>query len=458
MSDWVERETAASSMQDIRHKDRLRRVLQRLSDQPTQSIPGACQQWSDTLGVYRFLDNPRVDQHRILSGHQASTIERIGAEKVVLVVQDTTFLEYGVTRSKPGFGTMKETEHEQYLLHPTVAFTPQRLNLGVLEAKLWQRPEQRVGHLRASKPIEEKESYRWLESYRAACQVQRACPETLIVNVADREGDIHEVFLEATSEPKEEKAEFLIRAKCNRRIAKGDENSYLWEEMQAARSLGRLAIDLPPAPGRKARRVNLTVKAKPVTFNRARRPGGMLPPARVWAVYVKEIRAPKGESPIEWMLLSSVPAEDFEQAQRLVDWYRCRWEIELYFRILKQGCKIEQLRLETDRRLLNAITVYLIIAWRIHVLTMASRSYPDLSCERFFEPTEWQTIYLMQTRKPPPKKPPTLRTMTRYLAQLGGFLARKHDGEPGTKTIWQGYQRLNDYMSAIELSRAVECR
>jgi hypothetical protein len=91
-------------------------------------------------------------------------------------------------------------------------------------------------------------------------------------------------------------------------------------------------------------------------------------------------------------------------------------------------------------------------------VTMASRSYPELSCERFFEQREWQTIYLMQTQKPPPKKPPGLRTMTRYLAQLGGFLARKHDGEPGTKTIWQGYQRLNDYMSAIEFSRTAEYR
>jgi hypothetical protein len=458
MSNWVERETVASSMQDVRHKNRLQKVLHRLSDKPTHSIPGACQQWSDTLAAYRFLDNPRVDHRRILSGHKASTVERIGAHEVVLLVQDTTFLEYGITQSKPGFGTMKVTEHEQYLLHPTVAFTPERLNLGVLEVKLWQRPEERVAHLRSNKPIEEKESYRWLESYRVACEVQRACPETLIVNVADREGDIHEVFLEATTEPREEQAEFLIRAKCNRRIAKGDENSYLWEEMQAARPLGRLVFDLPAAPGRKARRVNLTVKAKPVTFNRARRPGGMLPSAKVWAVYVKEIRPPKGESPIEWMLLSSVQAEDLEQAKRLVDWYRCRWEIELFFRILKQGCRIEQLRLETDQRLLNGIAVYLIIAWRIHALTMASRSYPELSCERFFEPREWQTIYLMQTRKPPPKKPPGLRTMTRYLAQLGGFLARKHDGEPGTKTIWQGYQRLNDYMSAIELSRAVDYR
>jgi hypothetical protein len=137
MSDWVERETAASSMGDVRHENRLKKVLQSLSDKPTQSIPAACQQWSDTLGVYRFLENPRVDHERILSGHKAATVERIRAQDVVLLVQDTTFLEYGVTQGKPGFGTLKVTEHDQYLLHPTVALTPARLNLGVLDVKLW---------------------------------------------------------------------------------------------------------------------------------------------------------------------------------------------------------------------------------------------------------------------------------------------------------------------------------
>src|SRR3970040_2638329 len=112
MSNWVERETAASSMQDVRHKNRLKKLLRRLSDKPPQSIPAAGQQGCATLAAYRFLDNPKVDHRRILSGHKASTVERIRAHEVVLLVQDTTFLEYGRAHGKPGFGTMKVTEHE----------------------------------------------------------------------------------------------------------------------------------------------------------------------------------------------------------------------------------------------------------------------------------------------------------------------------------------------------------
>jgi hypothetical protein len=171
---------------------------------------------------------------------------------------------------------------------------------------------------------------------------------------------------------------------------------------------------------------------------------------QLWAVYARERKPPKGEEPIEWLLLTSVPVEDFSGACLVVQWYRARWEIELFFRVLKQGCQIERLRLETPHRLLNALAIYLIIAWRIHTITMLGRAYPDASCEVVFEPREWRTIYLMQYQSPPPDPPPSLRDTVRALAQLGGFLARTGDGEPGIKAIWQGYQRLHDFLYAIE--------
>ena len=148
-------------------------------------------------------------------------------------------------------------------------------------------------------------------------------------------------------------------------------------------------------------------------------------------------------------------AEDLTMAKSIVAWYRNRWEIEIYFRTLKHGCTVEDLRLETDRRLLNGIAVYLIVAWRIQNITMASRSYPNKTCKIIFTDQEWKTIYLMRNKKKPPKIPPKLNEMTRMLAQLGGFLARKHDGEPGVKTIWRGYRRLKEYSEAIQLAQQV---
>jgi len=455
MSTWVAGEMAESQMHDARHAKRLAALLRRLGEQPVSSIPRACHGWAETVAAYRFLDNPAVGFPEILSGHKAATLERIRSQAVALLVQDTSFLNYGTLQPKVGMGTVKECIGEEYLLHTTVAFTPERVNLGVLGAKLWQRPEEPVAHERARKPIEEKESYRWLEGYTLACAVQQACPQTVVVSVADCEGDIQEWFLDAMNRPAEERAEFLIRAKCNRRLAPGTAHGYLWEEMQAARPLGKLTFKLSRQADRPARRVTLRVKALPVTFYGARRPGGRLPPVQVWAIYALELKPPKGEESIEWLLLTSVPVSNFSEACLVMQWYRARWEIELFFRVLKQGCQIERLRLETAHRLLNALAIYLIIAWRIHTITMMGRTYPEVSCEVVFKPREWQTIYMMQYRSRPPVQPPPLRDTVRALAQLGGFLARTGDGEPGIKSIWQGYQRLHEFIYAVEMHLAV---
>jgi Transposase Tn5 dimerisation domain/Transposase DNA-binding len=455
MSTWVTEEMAESQMHDARHAKRLAKLLSELSERPVSSIPSACRGWAETVAAYRFLDNPHVGFEEILSGHKQAALERIRAQEVALLVQDTSFLNYGTLQPKAGMGTVKEKVRDEQLLHTTVAFTPERVNLGVLGAKCWQRPEQPVGHKRKHKPIEEKESYRWLEGYALACEVQQACPQTVVVSVADCEGDIQEWFLDAMNRPAEKRAEFLIRAKCDRRLAPGPEPRYLWEVMQRARPLGKLTFELSRQADRSARRVTLRVKAMPVTFNGARRPGGRLPPVQLWAVYALELKPPRGEEPIEWLLLTSVPVEDFAGACLMVRWYRARWEIELFFRVLKQGCQIERLRLETTHRLLNALAIYLIIAWRIHTITMLGRACPDASSEIVFEPREWQTIYTMQYQSPPPDQPPPLRDTVRALAQLGGFLARTGDGEPGIKSIWQGYQRLYEFIYAVETYLAV---
>jgi Transposase Tn5 dimerisation domain/Transposase DNA-binding len=455
MSPWVAEEMTESQMHDARHGKRLATLLSELSERPVNSIPSACHGWAETVAAYRFLENPHVGFEEILSGHKQATLGRIRTQEVALLVQDTSFLNSGTLQPKAGMGTVKERVRDEYLLHTTVAFTPERVNLGVLGATLWQRPEQPVGHKRKRKPIEEKESYRWLEGYALACEVQHACAETVVVSVADCEGDIQEWFLDALGRADKERAEFLIRAKCNRRLAPGAVHSYLWEEMQAARPLGKLTFKLSRQADRPPRQVTLAVTARPVTFQGARRPGGRLPSVQVWAVYAKEDKPPKGEDPIEWLLLTSVPVESFAGARLVMQWYRARWEIELFFRVLKQGCQIERLRLATAHRLLNALAIYLIIAWRIHTITMMGRAYPDAPCDIVFEPHEWQTIYTMQFHNPPPPQPPPLRDTIRALAQLGGFLARRGDGEPGIKSIWQGYQRLHDFIHAIETHLAV---
>ena len=456
MSDWVEAELAACQRHDVRHTKRLARLLGRLSEQSVGSIPMACHGWAETMAASRFLHHPDIGVQEILSGHTHATRQRIRAQEVVLLVQDTTFLHDGTTRPKVGMGTVKITTREEYLLHLTVAFTPDRVNVGVVGMKVWQRPEEPVAQQRKSKPIEEKERYRWLEGYRSACEITQTCPATLVVNMADREGDIQEWLVDAMRREPDQRAEVIIRAKCNRRLAPGAAQRYVWAEMQQTPALGTRTLARARQPDRPPRQVTLAVTATQVTFHGARRPGGKLPPVEVSAVYAKELSPPQDEAPVAWLLLTSLPVRDCASACTVVHWYRCRWEIALFFRVLKQGCQIEQVRVQTEQRLLHALAIYVIVAWRIHAITMAGRAYPAMSCEVVFEPREWHTLYTMQHHSHPPPTPPSLREMVRSLAQLGGFFARKGDGEPGINTSWQGYQRLHDFIYAVDTYRTVQ--
>jgi hypothetical protein len=137
-----------------------------------------------------------------------------------------------------------------------------------------------------------------------------------------------------------ERAGFISRAKCHRRLATGTEPRSLWEVMQQARAVGRIMVERARQPERPPRPVTLCVAVKRVTFQGARRPGGRLPPVEIVAVDVKEYRPPAGEEPIAWLLRTSLPVADFPSACTVVQWYRCRWQIALFFRVLKRGCQI----------------------------------------------------------------------------------------------------------------------
>lgn len=447
--DWVDREVAGAQMKDQRLKSRLGQVLSQLSREPERSIPGACKQWGDVLGAYRFFDNDRVQVADILSGHKSATLARMADQQVVLVAQDTTFLSFERQQAKEGFGTIKETVRDEHLLHVNVAFTAGRVNLGVLSAQLWQRPEAAIAQTRRQRPTKQKESQRWLDGYAVACEVQTRYPHKWVISIADREGDIREWYELAENTAQPRCASYIVRAKQERRIEiEDDEQGHLWEWMAERPILGRYEIEVAAKGGQPARRAQMQVRASEVTLSG--RLGGAMQPVTVHAVLASEQSTPSGTSPIRWMLLTNIPADSYESARAIIEWYRCRWEIEILFRVIKNACHIEALRLQSAPRLYNAIAVYLIIAWRLHMLTMLAREQPQLACTEVLSDQEWQTIYLMHKRKPPPKQPPSLREATRMLAGLGGFLGRKGDGEPGTKTIWIGYTNLLAYITAID--------
>jgi hypothetical protein len=168
-------------------------------------------------------------------------------------------------------------------------------------------------------------------------------------------------------------------------------------------------------------------------------------------VLVSEVDPPAGDEPVEWLLITSLPVHDIEQVRLIVQYYCGRWMIEVFFRVLKSGCRVEERRFEQMDRLLACLAVYLIVAWRTLYVCRLGRSCPEMSCEAVFEPAEWKSVWKVVQREDPPNEPPPLGMMVRLVAQLGGYVNRKRTDPPGPQTVWIGLQRMHDFALCWQL-------
>ena len=202
MSNWIFEELKTVELGDKRLNSRCHLLLERLSSKPELSIPSACNGWNETMAAYRFFENKSVSMGLILDAHKKSTIDRIKEESVVLLIQDTTELDYSQNTQLSGAGPLNYTHRLGFLLHPTLAVTPARVCLGIVGAKFWSRAEVGLGvrNKRGQRPLEEKESYRWIEGCKLAREVASSAKGSQLVSIADREGDIYEYFLEKRAE------------------------------------------------------------------------------------------------------------------------------------------------------------------------------------------------------------------------------------------------------------------
>ncbi|MFO7694839.1 MAG: IS4 family transposase [Vicinamibacterales bacterium] len=452
--DWIEAEVGGAELGDRRLTARLLQMTGMFYGKPTANIPGECGSAAATKAAYRFLDNEAVDWQAILKPHFSATEERVRAESVTLVVQDTTFLNYTSHPNTTGLGPIG-TEHQDLaglVLHGTMAFTPAGTPLGLLDAQCWAREGYGSRHERHEKPIEDKESYKWIESYRAASAVQKRCRTSRLVVVADREADIHELFAEQAGT--RHGADLLIRAERarNRRVIDDDDNhDYLWATLAAQPVLDTREVMVRPREGRPGRQARLEVRWTRVTLHPPKRKS-KLEPVPVWAVYAYEPEAPDGAEALEWMLLTTVEVKDKADASERLGWYERRWGIEVYHRVLKSGCRIESRQLENAHRLRNCMAIDMIVAWRIYYLTMLGKETPDVPCTVYFADAEWKALATFTARaKEPPKAPPTLHEAVGMIGALGGHLGRAGDEEPGAEVLWRGMARLADLAVAYEL-------
>ena len=453
-ADWTEEEFGRVQFFDERLKSRLFTLAADFFAQPGELVPQVCGgSKGKTKAAYRFFQNGNVDMQKLLRPHIESTIERLRSHKVILAVQDTTSLNY--TGHPPeGVGPIDNSQNSAVglELHDTMAFTPDGTPLGLLDVQCWARDPNDIGKTRRrhSLPIEEKESKKWLLSYRAVAEIQRICPGTMLVSVGDREADIYELFHEAAKDPSGPK--LLIRAERarNRKVIDEDKKEDLWNRMEVESVAGLIDVAVPRRGSRPSRTARLQVRFAQVMLNTPST--SKLPPLKIWAVYAREVGyGIEITEPIDWMLLTSVKTESFEDACERLNWYARRWGIEIYHRTIKSGCRIEDRRLDDAQSIQACLAIDLVVAWRVYWLTMVGREKPETPCNQILSEDEWHVLSAWATGRIADTVPSTKQAM-HWIGKMGGWLSRGKTDNPGTTCMWRGLGRLPSMAQGYRLA------
>lgn len=426
---------------------------------------------ADTQAAYRFFNNKKVSAQVLIGAHQEQILLRSQKQKRILLAQDTSELDYTKNTTLEGSGAiaLSKSNRKGFFLHAHYVMDANHVPLGVWDLDFGTFDAEEIGKKdqRRHLPIEEKTSYRWLEGYRKACDLQAKTPDTEVLSLADREGDIFEIYTEhqARLARGERPAGFIIRAKENRALLDNKTHQdiaagYLLEQDPLHEPLGSIKVELrsqkkiarkhgkKTAYQREAREATLEVRAYPVTPRPPKRVGKKLPILKLWLVTAKERHHPEDQPPIDWTLITNKPIATLAEATEVIADYNGRWGIEVFFRTLKTGCKVEKLRLKKSSALQASIALYSIIAWRLNFLVEHSRRNGNQPCSRYFSKEEWESTLAIITKQPPPEEPVSLREFIEEVAILGGYLGRKSDPPPGPQALWQGLQKVFNYAEA----------
>ena len=331
------------------------------------------------------------------------------------------------------------------MMHSTLVVSAAGLPLGLLTHELWVRAgyKEQSSRERKNTALEEKESYRWITALQKTAE--RIPATTTVVTLCDREADIYEFLAEA----QRLEAKFVVRAAWDRHLNHPD-YPRLWPLVEAQAIAGSVTLDLLPRKTRAARTARLAIRFTLVPLAPPQRHriavSVPLPLLSVYAVHVKELAPPPDEPAVEWMLLTNVPVQSFADACERVEWYRNRWHVEEFHKILKSGCRVETCRLQTAPRLIRYVTLTSVIAWRLYWFTYLNRTAPTDEATPMLTAGELAALQTLNPEEDSSSTAPlTVRDALRRIAKLGGFLGRRHDGEPGITAIWRGWQRLSDF-------------
>jgi hypothetical protein len=440
--EWSEAEFRGVELGDKRLETRLKRIAGELAALPEAPINQASEDWAATKAAYRFFQNERATSEAIFKPHAKRAIQRMRGAAVILAIQDTSYLNFSAHRKTRGLGPIGDSrsDNQGLVMHSTLAVTLEGLPLGLITSKIWAREgySEQTDEERKETPIEEKESYRWLEGLKETGA--KVPTGTRVVTICDRECDIYEFFITA----QDHKAEFVVRASWDRHL-NHPEFGQLWEQLEAQQCGGSYKVSVIQNENRAARTAQVEVRFSEVELRPPKRKEQKLPVVRLWAVYVSEPDPPRKAEPIEWMLLTNIPVASFRSASEKISWYCCRWQIEVFHKILKSGCTVEDCRLETADRLCRYITLMCIVAWRIFWMTYIRRTDPKASATKILTQHELQTLSALEHGAADNNNTKmSVAQAVIAIAKLGGFLARKHDRYPGPTVLWRGWAVLQN--------------
>jgi hypothetical protein len=450
-ADWAITEFGGAALGDQRRTACLVRMASVLARRADRSLPEAVGDPALLKATYRFLENAAIEPGAIVASHVEATLERVAEAAVVLAVQDSTQVDWTAHRATRGLGQIGNGRGRGIVVHSTLALTPARVPLGLLAQTDWVRPlDAPRAPARHRLPVAEKESRKWLESLEAVVAAHAACPQTHFISIGDREADMYELF--ALARPVG--VDLLVRACRDRSLVDADgSRRRLRTVLAAAPVTATVEVPVPRQAGRPARTARLCLRWHPITLPPVKRRGlthpDPLPLGAVWAV---EEHPPLGSPPLDWCLLTTLPLTTTQMAITCLDYYAARWTIEVYHKVLKSGCALEQRQLEDLDHLQRCRAVFGVIAWYVLFATLLARTQPDLPCTLLLDEAEWQALYChIHHALVLPAAPPTLAQAVRWIAQLGGFLGRTSDGQPGVTVLWRGFPHLFDLAAMYRL-------
>lgn len=445
--------SACGRLGDVRLERRATRMVEQFRDQPECTIPQATANRNDMDAAYHFFANPRVTPGGVLNNFLPQTQKLIRQQTRILVVQDTTDCNYDSLEDTRGLGYTDGADVSGLMVHSSLALAPEGLPLGLLTQQIWTRDPKDKGRnqTRHRRVAADKESYRWADHAQAVCQV--VPPEVQILLVADRDGDIYD-WLAA---PRPSNVHVLVRVAQMHRIVVTDPDGSegkLGAVVGVQEPLGTYQLTLPRADERPAREASLEVRVAAVQMVAPRhaKNRASLPAVDVWVIETRELNPPSTES-VYWCLVTTQPILTMAAATQALREYALRWRIERFHFVLKSGCRIEQLQLETADRLSNAVALFSQVAVRLLRLTYWGRVAPQTPASEEFTAEEVAVLDCCREHQENNQQTrvATIPDAVQVIARLGGHLGRKGDGPPGVKTLWRGLRRLHDFLNGINI-------